>query len=1382
MSEQPEPPQRGSVEEIFHAARSLPAAQRGEFLQRACGGDAQLRRRVEGLLRASESGGGFLPETPRQTPAGASFDPATAVITERPGDRIGNYELLEQIGAGGFGVVFKAKQLAPIQRIVALKIIKLGMDTAEVIARFEAERQALAAMEHPNIAKVFDAGATETGRPFFVMEFVEGISLTAYADQNRLSTRARLDLFVAVCRAVQHAHTKGVIHRDLKPSNVLVATRDGEPTPKLIDFGIAKATAQSAGFHTVATALGVLGTPAYMSPEQTDWQGSDIDTRSDVYSLGVLLYELLTGQPPFEPSEMVRLALDEVLKTIRERDPPAPSARLQTLARQTLNTTALNRQIEPARLTHLMRGDLDCIVMKCLEKDRNRRYGSATELALDVRRHLANEPIAASPPDFFYRSKKFARRHRLALATCGGMFLLALGGWIFWLLQPGTLLVEFEPPDAQMEIDGHPRAFDKVPAQLKLAAGVHQLRFHKAEFEDEPRTVAVPRGGFARVPHFSLKHFQGTLDVDSTMPGTGIEFAGQTYFEGIKNQRADTGEYDLTGVADGCFEVRHHLVIQRGQATVDRLSLEKGVAWRFTSPAVQGDCVIVTNVPSGQPAVIVENFLNAIVFLSAADGAVLAAHEIPYGRVSRLDLGGTIGKILVTGADEPGEGPELTAFADAWPTNQLWKWKGPTNNFSASAPLQLALIRLGAEARVGVAARNGHIYELDENGREVGPEMIFSRVPLSGSPDMLNAWSRGGESFVLTTFRTAATNASDAGKFLFHAALFNARTGKAIWEKELGAGSADYFGDFEHDGAPGIVLLDEHECRFVSAETGELRGHLALPGRATCALLAEPEGPGHDDLILVFGGEPSLPLMAVRPADATVLWRGPTNVYASQHAIANESTLQASPGRIVIQLRDSLVSLEPATGKVIWKTSVVPVDYLKDEISGNVYMTTREQRLFCFDADGRTNWILHLHDEVAPHAVIPNGNGAGHLELLLQGTAKAVVLAHWPRLLWNLPTTAALEAGPLIQARGAGKINVFQTLPGEQNFALACLDGESGRTIWKDSEFYLPPNRPPALAELDGVMSLVAVCSANGSPAVNLIARRADDGQLIRSPRVDIPSWTSCTPAVADFRGIGHRDVAVSTWETEEIVMLDGRSGEALWRHKTEGPNMGELSAADLDGDGLADVIAASGDGHAYALNGKTGALLWESAGTNCASISRPLVASLNDDGALQVLLMTFDGKLEVLDAKTGATSWSPAISGGLRITGQVTLARANQNTILLVPLGTNGVVAFDWRQRREIWRSPAGAAVIATPVVADLAHDGERQVILGTSSGEVLVLRLTDGKTLWRAKVANKLIAADPAVADLNHDGIDDVLIASHDFTLYAIDGREIISAWRRP
>ena len=440
---------------LFLAASDLSdPAERAAYLERECGGDAELHARVEALLTA-DGGGPVLEEDATgayepTSPASVETNPASDADTRLPSERVtegdrsdgadfsfpgesgagqviaGRYTLLEILGEGGMGTVFRAGQTEPVRRQVALKLIKIGMDSRTVLARFDAERQALALMDHPHIARVYDGGTTSSGQPFFVMELVDGEPITGYCDRLRLPVRARLELFASVCQAVQHAHQKGIIHRDLKPSNVMVTEVDGRPTPKVIDFGVAKATEFRLTDQSLADTGAIVGTPTYMSPEQADPSSMDIDTRTDVYALGVILYELLAGSPPLDAMQFKRGAILEMLRMVREVDPPRPSTRVGTA--EALPSIAASRDIDPAHLKRALRGDLDWIVMKALEKDRTRRYETANGFAADILRHLAHEPVAAAPPSRAYRLRKFVRKHRGAVIAASLVLMALVAG------------------------------------------------------------------------------------------------------------------------------------------------------------------------------------------------------------------------------------------------------------------------------------------------------------------------------------------------------------------------------------------------------------------------------------------------------------------------------------------------------------------------------------------------------------------------------------------------------------------------------------------------------------------------------------------------------------------------------------------------------------------------------------------------------------------------------------------------------------------------------------------------------------------------------------------------------------------------------------------
>lgn len=556
-------------DDIFAEALELPPAERGAFLDRVCGQDPILRARIEALLLGHEAAKSFLEEPLAMRPS--------PTIEEKAGMRIGAYTLVKRLGEGGCGVVWLAEQTGPLQRKVALKVIKLGMDTQGVIARFQAERQALALMTHPDIARVYDAGATDAGRPYFVMEYVDGVPITRFCDEHSLAMEARLELFARVCLALQHAHQKGIIHRDLKPSNILVSMRDGVPAPKIIDFGIAKATTGRLTPETVFTELGqFLGTPAYMSPEQAEQRETDLDTRSDVYALGVLLYELLTGRPPYDPKELVQAGLLEIRRIIREVDPPRPSTVISTLAEADRDTVARLRGAAAPRLTAALRGDLDWIVMRCLEKDRDRRYGTAAALAEDVRRHLRQEPVEARPPHALYRLKKFINRNRLACASTAAVTIALVTGTIVSTRQAiratrAERLAATERDTAQAAEKAE--ALARADAQRRQEQAEDLLTFMLGDFRTELQKIGrlnlLDAVGEKAMAYFAALDLRDLTDSALTRQAKALTQIGEVRMEQARYAEAEeafTAAYERAATLVTRHPANGDMLFERGQA------------------------------------------------------------------------------------------------------------------------------------------------------------------------------------------------------------------------------------------------------------------------------------------------------------------------------------------------------------------------------------------------------------------------------------------------------------------------------------------------------------------------------------------------------------------------------------------------------------------------------------------------------------------------------------------------------------------------------------------------------------------------------------------------------------------------------------------------
>lgn len=536
------------IDEIFHQALQFAdAASREEYLRKACGDDRELRGEVDGLLAAVPQMSDFLNPRPMGTENDASLPSNDDNLV---GQEIGPYKLLQLLGEGGMGVVYLAEQEQPVRRRVALKVIRSGLNSTRIVARFEQERLALGLMDHPNIARVLDAGTTLSGLPFFAMELAEGIPITRYCDQERLSLLQRLKLFVPVCRAVQHAHQKGIVHRDLKPSNVIVAVYDGQPVPKIIDFGVAKAIGNPLIERVATTEHGqIIGTMEYMAPEQTESSSLDVDTRADIYSLGVLLYELLTGSPPFTAKELREAGLGEMLRIIKEVEPSKPSTKITSA--EDLPRVAANRQIEPWRLARQVAGELDWITMKCLEKDRNRRYATAYGLARDLERFLADEPVQAVPPTVGYRLIKFARRHRIPVIAAGLILLSLLAGIIgttWGLVDARAARIRESQSRAREKERADAETAERKRAEAAEAESEAIINFLRSDLIGQAGSPAQARRNFTPNPNLTIREA-----LDRAAAAVGEQFDDRPELEAAI--RKTIGEsYSQLGLFDKAIE------------------------------------------------------------------------------------------------------------------------------------------------------------------------------------------------------------------------------------------------------------------------------------------------------------------------------------------------------------------------------------------------------------------------------------------------------------------------------------------------------------------------------------------------------------------------------------------------------------------------------------------------------------------------------------------------------------------------------------------------------------------------------------------------------------------------------------------------------------
>ncbi|MFO1007263.1 MAG: WD40 repeat domain-containing serine/threonine protein kinase [Planctomycetaceae bacterium] len=708
---------------LSEALEIATASAREEYLRLSCGDDLELRRRVNQLLEDYEAAGDFLEE-----PVTADF--FVPEILEGPGTQIGPYKLREQIGEGGMGVVYLAEQLEPIKRRVALKLVKSGMDTRQVLARFEAERQALAMMSHPHISRILDAGATESGRPYFVMELVRGIPITEFCNQWKLSVRQRLELFLQVCQAVQHAHQRGIIHRDLKPSNILVELHDVIPVPKVIDFGIAKATGQQLSEHTVYTKfVQMLGTPLYMSPEQATLSGLDIDTRSDIYSLGVVLYELLTGSTPFDQTALTQEGPDEMRRIIREVDPPRPSQKISTLQAAQLQTVSDQRQVDPRTLSGSISRELDWVVLQAMEKDRERRYESASAMAADLQRYLNNEAVLACPPSWGYQIRKFASRNKVAIVTATIVTLSLL---------VGTAVATWQAIIANQERNRANQAAAKYLEESRVA-NQERLRAESAEQAHRQQTELAENSLYASAIRMAYRHKKSGDDeqaaqlLDTWIPRPGIPDRRGVEWYLLKRQLQSPGTDLMRLPGDvSCIRVSpdgSSLVAATNQGVVQRRRLsDKSVLPSWESGLV--DVRRMEFSPDGKYLALI-SYDAVAVLIETATGQVRLRCPVPEKSTKNADVCFVDGRLLTSG-----NGGLISIWnLDEFRLERIWDTKTPLVLDMATSPASAGLYLAVDNPDITIRSKIYRVPKLEDGQFDLELPLPFNTCALAVIPN-----------------------------------------------------------------------------------------------------------------------------------------------------------------------------------------------------------------------------------------------------------------------------------------------------------------------------------------------------------------------------------------------------------------------------------------------------------------------------------------------------------------------------------------------------------------------------------------------------------------------------------------------------------------------